>query len=132
MIWFTHPDVDLVTVCGQKSRITVKNSWQGGPPRRQATSIAKWPLGNGLEQTIEAGGTFARQQKVHTIVGLQGRRRRPGSIAVRRIWLAAGKRLGRILSTSVVASGPSAGERRPAARSGLHSRSGRPKRWPPC
>lgn len=94
----THPDIDVVT-------IAVKV-----PQHRELVTAAvtagkhvycEWPLGNGLGESIELA-ELARKQGICTTVGLQGRAS-PWIAAVRD--LISNNALGRILSTSVVASG---------------------------
>jgi predicted dehydrogenase len=94
----THPTVDLVTVAVKV------------PQHRELVSAAlnagkhvycEWPLGNGLEQSIEMAA-LARKKNLRTAVGLQGRAS-PWLNCIRDL-VAAGK-LGRILSSVVIASG---------------------------
>jgi predicted dehydrogenase len=94
----THPGIDVVTVAVKvpQHRELVLAALQAGKH-----VYCEWPLGNGLEQSVELAEA-ARQQRVHTTVGLQGRAS-PWIDAIRNM-VADGK-LGRILSTSVVASG---------------------------
>jgi predicted dehydrogenase len=94
----THPEVDLVTVAvkAPEHHELVLAALRAGKH-----VYCEWPLGNGLEQSMEMA-EVARQQKVHTTVGLQGRAS-PWIAAVRD--LVADGKLGRVLSTSVIASG---------------------------
>jgi predicted dehydrogenase len=93
----THPDVDMVTVAVKVSQHheLVLAALNAGKH-----VYCEWPLGNGLEQSIEMAA-LARKQKVRTAIGLQGRAS-PGLNTIREL-VAAGK-LGRILSSSVIAS----------------------------
>ena len=93
----THPDVDLVTVAvkvPQHCELVLAALNAG------KHVYCEWPLGNGLEQSIEMAA-LARKKKVRTAIGLQGRAS-PGLNTIREL-VAAGK-LGRILSSTVIAS----------------------------
>jgi predicted dehydrogenase len=93
----THPDVDMVTVAVKvpQHHELVLAALSAGKH-----VYCEWPLGNGVDQTVEMAD-LARRQKVRTAIGLQGRAS-PWVNAVRDL-IASGT-LGRILSTSVVAS----------------------------
>ena len=94
----THPDVDLVTVT-----VKVPDHYELVLAALNAGKhvYCEWPLGNGLEQSIELAA-LARKKKVRTAIGLQGRAS-PWLNTIREL-VTTGK-LGRILSSTVIASG---------------------------
>jgi predicted dehydrogenase len=93
----THPDIDLVTVAVKvpQHREIVLAALAAGKH-----VYCEWPLGSSLAESIERAEA-ARRTGNRTAIGLQGRNS-PWLNAVRE--LVTGGGLGRILSTSVIAS----------------------------
>lgn len=93
-----HPDVDLVTIAVNvpSHRQLVEAVVAAGKP-----VYCEWPLGNGLAEAIALADS-ARRAGIRTAIGLQGRSS-PWVNQVRDL-VAAGY-VGRVLSTSMVASG---------------------------
>jgi predicted dehydrogenase len=93
-----HPDVDLVVVSVKVPyhRELVLAALEAGK-----AVFCEWPLGNGLAEAVEMAD-LARRKKVCTAVGLQAR----AAPVINRVRdLVAQGYVGKVLSTSVVASG---------------------------
>jgi predicted dehydrogenase len=93
-----HPDVDMVTVA---VKVPHHHELVSAALNAGKHVYCEWPLGNGLEESIELAA-LARNKKVRTAIGLQGRAS-PWLNTIRDL-LGAG-RLGHILSSSILASG---------------------------
>lgn len=98
----THPAVDLVTVAVRvpQHRDIVLAAVEAGKH-----VYCEWPLGQSLDESV-ALAEAARGRRVRTVIGLQGRAS-PWLMALRQ-FIGSGQ-LGRILSTSLVASAVSFG-----------------------
>ena len=98
----THPSVDLVTVA---VRVPQHRGIVLAALDAAKHVYCEWPLGRSLDESV-AIAEAARSRRVRAVIGLQGRVS-PWLLALRE-FLRSG-RLGRILSTSVVASAVSFG-----------------------
>jgi predicted dehydrogenase len=98
-----HPDIDMVTV---SVKAAAHYKIVTAALKKGKHVYCEWPLGNGLPEAKEMA-LLAREMKVHTAIGLQGRT----SPMINKVKeLVASGYVGKVLSTSMVVSGDVYGE----------------------